>query len=275
MLSRAAIKHSLAASKRGALGFFQVTRDFNQATLRNVQKYLEENKEKVRFEKNESGFIRTAFPNDVFQPDGRVMPLAEGERLRANFWFHTGEDISMGDESIHDHPSAFQSYIVSGGYEHELYRVSLADQVVFPSKGISLRLNPEEVWAMYQKFIAYIKEYKFEPQKFQFTIDKATKEITYKGMVNLRLSGVETTKAGDIIEIDSHMIHRVSKFHAVPGEKTLSLNIVRNEGKGKTNIFLPERKESAVKVEREEVSAEETALAVEEMTSLFSKASMS
>ena len=133
----------------------------------------------------------------------------------------------MGDESIHDHSSAFQSYIVSGGYENELYRVTCKGQEDFKFQ-LDLKLTKEQLWNLYEKYVASTTLLGAgSTRKFKFSIDKATKNITYQGAVMLRMTGTETTKRGDIVNIDSMMIHRVSKYHMIPDEKTLSMNIVR------------------------------------------------
>lgn len=277
MMALQEIRQGLAAARRlsavsAAAQAKIITREFNQQTLDNTYKYLVDNQDSISFERNESGFIRTTLPDEVLQPDAAVAPLAAGERLRINFWYD--DKCGMGDESIHDHPNAFQSFIVNGGYEHELYRVTSAKD---PKKFLpSMTLQSEELWELYQRFIKNnmegIADKDAMSQKFKFSIDKATKTVSYEGPVGLRLTGVETTKAGDTVHIDSQMIHRVSKFQAVPGEKTLSLNVVRESGKGKTNIYLPERKDASVKIEREKVSKQDAALAAKEMTALFARA---
>lgn len=258
-------KHQLKKSYT----FFQTSkRQFNQATLENAHKYLIQNKGTIEFKKNESGFIRMTFPDSVFVPDERVPELGPDEKLRANFWFYKTGDIGLGDESIHDHPRAFQSYIVSGGYEHiiystvqdknTMYMVNLCDYLqknILQLMGIDYSIMPSGL-----------------SRNFQFALNKEDSSITYQGVTVLEQSRVERTKRGQIIEIDPLVIHRVSEYHLDPNEKTLSLNIVRNRGKGVTNIFLPEMKAAAVKTEREYVDPEEALQATDELISLFAKA---
>lgn len=173
----------------------------------------------------------------------------------------------MGDESIHDHPNPFQSYIVAGGYEHELYKVVEDRPAKFPLFD-RVSLTPEQLWTVYQSYMSAV----VASNKFKFSISKDSKSVSYEGIVRLLMTGTERTKAGDIVNIDSAMVHRVSKYHTVPGEKTLSLNIVRAAGgKGVTNIYLPEQKGAAVKTEREDVSREEAATATDEMISIISR----
>lgn len=252
-------------------GFFSSSkRNFNQPTLHNVHKYLIENKGKIDFEKNESGFIRLNFPNWVLVSDNQIEPLDKNDVLRANYWFYKSLECGMGDESIHDHPRKFQSYIVNGGYEHEVYHlindnsekikinlVNFLKLEILPHFGINIPIDLT-----------------FGNKNFKFAIDKFNKNITYEGTVILKQSFVESPKKGDIVEIDTNLIHRVSKYHTVSEEKTLSLNIVRNNGKFKTNIFLPEMKTASVKIERDKVSAEEAILATDELIELFSRSKM-
>lgn len=257
------LRRTLLAENRAR--FFNTVipqRDFNKSTLENVRSYLEENKEKVRFERNESGFIRTTFPNEVLTPDINIAPLADDEVLRANFWYYdNASNCSMGDESIHDHPRNFQSYIVKGGYEHELYQLQ-------PSQSdFSFSLKSDPLRKLYNAFFGNSQDI----NAFQFSIDKYSKNISYQGTVLLKKTGVEQTKAGDIVSVDTNLIHRVSKYHTVPGEKTLSLNIVRNNGKFTTNIYLPEKKVASVKIEREKLTAEESELACDEMIRSFKR----
>lgn len=259
-----------------SVSFGKVTkRDFNQATLNNAYQYLIDNREKITFAKNESGFIRMKFPEGILQPDINISPLKPGDVLRANYWYYNStSDCGVGDESIHDHPQQFQSYIVHGGYEHELYSLIGIENKTrifnFPYRLSSGNLADLYQFFCTKKSCAEI----YGSNAFKFTIDKLNKNISYQGKVILKKTGSETTKKGDIVTIDTHMIHRVSKYHAVPNQKTLSLNIVRNQGKFVTNIYLPEKKLAAVKTERESVPPEEAILACDEMITLFSNAKM-
>lgn len=239
-------------------------RYFNQLTLDNTYRYLVTNKNKIKFQKNESGFIRTTLPDSVLVPGSTVNPLNPGERLRINFWYHPQSICGMGDESIHDHPFSFQSYLVWGGYEHELYKIVPQPHVKLDPDSF-FKLDKKQLWDLYQSSLLLEQA----TTSFKFSIDKATKSVTYQGRVSLRLSHVETIKKGDTVDVYSGLIHRVSKYHTIAGEKTLSMNIVRNLGKGKTNVYLPQEKGGSVKTSREDVSSQEAAIAVEEMIELF------
>ena len=249
-----------------------IKRNFNQATLNNAYRYLVDNKEKITFAKNESGFIRMQFPKWVLEPDKTIAPLESGDILRANYWYYTStSDCGVGDESIHDHPRQFQSYIVHGGYEHELYE--LIDSANTNGKfNLPYLLSSEHLSDLYQLFCAKKSlPDMYGSNVFKFSIDKKNKSISYQGKFILKKTGIETTKQGDIVSIDTDMIHRVSKYHTVPNQKTLSLNIVRNKGKFVTNIYLPEKKIAAVKTERDSVTQEVAISACNEMITLFSK----
>lgn len=248
-------------------------RDFSQGTLKNALKYLQkrqENGEIIQYQVNESGFVRMRFPNSILASDAQVARPGKAERIRANFWY-ADKPYYLGDESIHDHPNAFESYIVSGGYEHEIYSLSnKLQQNIAISFQNKTPLNPEQLQELFDKISLYNSYLDpNESEKHKFTIDKVKKVIRYQGMVVLRFEGVEKTKAGDIIKISPHMIHRVSLFCAVPNEKTLSLNIVRNHGKGKTNIFLSQNREAAVKTERDTLSPEESTKVTQEMMAIL------
>ncbi|MDF1795794.1 MAG: hypothetical protein P1U63_04570 [Coxiellaceae bacterium] len=220
---------------------------FNYGTMQNVLDYMTENKGKIIFESNPSGFIRTQLPDDALVPDSTVAPLAEGERLRANFWYLDSSEHHKGDESIHDHPSPFTSFIVQGGYEHALYRV------LFNGRDVITHDN----WCNAAK--ASVSTFKFAIDKNEFG------RVTYKGEVVLEKTGLQQVKGGDTVVIDDKMIHRVTRFRLFPSVPTLSFNIVRNGGDGVTNIFLPEHKEASVETVRHVYTATESEEPAKEM----------
>ncbi|RUR16020.1 hypothetical protein ELY21_13725 [Legionella sp. km535] len=186
-----------------------------------------------------------------------------------NYWYYDSQhNCGLGDESIHDHPRTFQSYIVAGGYEHEIYQsaTSLSEKIKY---NICELMGLQYLTNRYNGITAGMSV-DFSTRNFQFAIDKTSKEISFVGSVLLKKTSVETTKQGDIVNIDTNLIHRVSKYHTVESQKTLSLNVVRNSGKFTTNIFLPDKKRASVKTERENVSSEEALQATEELLQLFS-----
>lgn len=259
-------------------------KQFNQTTLYNAQQYLIKNKDSITFHKNESGFIRMTFPDSVLAPDDRIHQLENGDVLRANFWFYKSSESGLGDESIHDHPREFQSYIVSGGYEHIIYRVVNERKKIFIINLYDFIAKNTEILPPLQAFtlnlsalhslnlnINYPTPYPELTRNFKFTLDKSLNNISYKGVTILEPERTESTKKGDIIEIDTNLIHRVTRYHMFANEKTLSLNIVRDKGKKTTNIYLPEMKVTAVKTSRDEVNAEEAKQATEELIEIFAK----
>ncbi len=224
-----------------------VARSFNYGTLGKALEYMTENEGNVIFEANPSGFVRTQLPDDVLVPDETVAPLAEGERLRANFWYHDSSEHHKGDESIHDHPSPFTSFIVQGGYEHALYRL------LFNGRSIVAH----DDWS---------KAACNAVSTFQFAIDKNDfGRVTYKGEVALEMTGLQQVQAGDTVVIDDEMVHRVTRFRLFPSVPTLSFNIVRKGGDGITNIFLPEHKEASVETVRHVYTPEESEEPAREM----------
>lgn len=264
-LRKLAVGALKAAPRTAPKLVLQARRDFSEQTLRNACLYVNQNISKIKFEVNESGFIRTTLPDWVLAGDATVAPLASGERLRANFWHLNEGAYGMGDDSIHDHPAGFQSFIVNGGYKHEIYSVH------HRIKEITGASTEEEVKAFSSELMADTRTPDVS-RKFKFSIDKATKSVTYCGELALKYEGEEETKRGQVVDIDPHLIHRVSVFQAVPGEKTLSMNIVRNGGKGATNIFLPHMGGASVKTERAKLSPEESKAAAKDLAQLFSRA---
>lgn len=240
-------------------------REFNSMTVANLHAYVVANQGKMTFEENESGFVRATLPDSVLVPDEHTAPLAPGEKLRINYWWKASPAHGMGDESIHDHPSSFQSYVVAGGYEHKIYKQTDAfDELSFKP---GVQLGDAEVLAVYKAY----EQAEKEARKHKFTIHKKDKSVTYQGTVHLEEVATETTKKGDRVDIDPKMIHRVSKYHAVPGEKTLTMNIVRRETKGETNIYLPDKKGTSVKTKRDVLSEEESAKVAKELKELVSE----
>lgn len=242
-------------------------KQFNRWTVQNAFEHIEENRESIALEKNESGFIRVRFPTGVFVPDQQVGALGAGEALRANFWYHDSHEAGsgLGDESVHDHPNPFQSYIVAGGYEHEIYRIN-RNQSPIIAKIWNTCVSSSQLWELYQLHSIMFQGYS---SHHQFAIDKSTKAVSYVGEVVMHKTGVEKTNPGDVVSIDDQMIHRVSNFRAHPGTRTLSLNIVRSTGKGVTNIFLPEENVTSVKTSREYVEGEEREDVLDEMSRLL------
>ena len=67
-------------------------------------------------EKNESGFYRISIPVPRFIGCSTGM-----SKIRLNYWPIDTAENNPKLESIHDHPSYFESFIVKGGYQHAIY----------------------------------------------------------------------------------------------------------------------------------------------------------
>lgn len=81
--------------------------DFREYSL----KWLEEHRNAVDIHENESGFVRIAIP---FQSE----TYPEIGKLRLNYW-HRSTPIEK--ETVHSHPQYFESSIIAGSYQHELF----------------------------------------------------------------------------------------------------------------------------------------------------------
>lgn len=81
-----------------------------------AQCFLQNNFTKIACQKNESGFIRINIPLTQEKED----EFKGIKKLRLNYWSpETQTPINV--ESIHTHPYYFESYLINGGYTHELY----------------------------------------------------------------------------------------------------------------------------------------------------------
>lgn len=76
--------------------------------------YLQNNFNRLVCQKNESGFIRINIPS-IPQPFFRDI-----KKLRINYW-SPDHKVKINPESIHNHPSYFESLLITGGYSHEIY----------------------------------------------------------------------------------------------------------------------------------------------------------
>lgn len=101
-------------------------------------------------------------------------------------------------ENIHNHPNYFESKIIKGWYEHELFNVSKIKNVN-------------------SHFISY-------------SIDNThpfNKKIIAQKSLYLHSKAIEKVLENDIINIDTNLIHRITIFK--PG--TLSINVTfKNQG---------------------------------------------
>ena len=155
--------------------------------------YLEKNKDQLACQKNESGFIRINIPvsEDVLadSPDLRSL-----QKLRLNFW-DPEAGVTLQPESVHSHPNYFESYILSGGYTHQLYKaVSGRDEIT--------------------DYSGY--------QVFRIIKSNHTKSVAYQGFSFLSNLGKFSVRQGAIASIPTTVIHRV----IATDPETLTLNAV-------------------------------------------------
>lgn len=83
-----------------------------QDMLKKTYTFLDQNKEDLTFEKNDSGFVRLNLPSDI-------STNPEISKLRVNYW-PSDQEEAANPERLHSHPKAFESYILHGGYTHEI-----------------------------------------------------------------------------------------------------------------------------------------------------------
>lgn len=185
--------------------------------------YIKQHQDTLVVEKNESGFYRINLP----APGS----LKSVEKLRLHYW-PIDSSTQILEESIHDHPKLFESYIVNGGYQHALYNKS--DTSVNVSK-----------YAI-------------------FKVNKLQKGFNIAGKTYLHEVHIEKAKEKAIVVMPTDVIHRV--FTYVPG--TLSMNIVYEDSTNKDyyNVFISENgSEDDVKTERVSLAGTEKASIIKEV----------
>lgn len=161
--------------------------------------YINNNIGHLEFEQNESDFLR------IQVPLSEELKAREGiEKLRVNYW-SSSSTVKINPESIHTHPSYFESYIVEGGYKYELFR-------------------PED--------LSISSDY----QLFTILKNGTGKNLSYMGNMGLVQLGEHYAKKDDIMVIDTKMIHRV--ITTLP--KTLTINAVfpENSKELQYNVYL-------------------------------------
>lgn len=147
--------------------------------------FLLSNINKLACQKNESGFVRINIPISK-----EVQPRFKGvKKIRANYWAPEA-GVSINPESIHTHPSYFESLIVKGGYNHEIYELSDGG---------------------HPKYDLY-----------QILKNGTAKNFVFIGQASLRFKERESVGLGDIKIFNKDNIHRV--LDTTPN--TLSLNVV-------------------------------------------------
>lgn len=155
---------------------------------KDVVSYITKNIERLDCEKNESGFLRVSIP---INNESKMKDVIE--KLRVNYWCPDA-NIKIQPESIHTHPGYFESFIVKGGYSHQLYEAQ-------------------------DEFI------NGDYQLFNISKIGAKKTFSFIGNADLLNLGVQDVQKGDIVTIDKVMIHRV--ITTLP--RTLTINAVFKE----------------------------------------------
>ncbi len=126
------------------------------------------------------------------------------KKIRTNYWTPDSK-VNINPESIHTHPYYFESYLVKGGYSHELYEPG--------NKG-------HEEYDLYR----ILKQ-------------GTNKHFAFIESVPLQFIKNEAVSQGDIKTFDQELIHRVTNTEP----KTLSLNVVFDESEEDAalyNVFL-------------------------------------
>ena len=146
-----------------------------------AKKFLEKHADRVIYQENESGFVRIN------------IPIVEEsiEKIRLNYW-PAHKVGSIAPETVHSHPTYFESVIIQGGYTHQLY-----------SKRI-------------------INEYVSYDQYRIFKDFQNKKKFMFLGKSKLVLQNIESTQKNSIVGFPTSMIHRVLSTEP----STLSLNVV-------------------------------------------------
>lgn len=197
---------------------------FNKKTLQNAHDYLVKNNKNITWEVNESGFVRARFPIDILHPDETVLSylydgnLNDGNlKLRSNFWY--GERLKNGslqDAAAHDHPNGFASYIVANGYTHENYVISSHNHSATECERDLMQERKGQYCANLSIF------------------NKKSAQLTRNGTMQLSVINTQDAQANDIVIFDDQAIHRILNYQ----KDSLTLNIVRTDGKGNINILL-------------------------------------
>lgn len=165
----------------------------------------------LKCEKNESGFVRINIPMDPSQTPSNIT------KLRLNFW-SPDAGVTTQPETIHNHPNYFESYVIRGGYTHELFA------------------SDEKDGSVYDRYI--IRE------------EGGVKSREYTGKYRLQSINQESVSPGDIVAFPTPLIHRVESTQ----ERTLTLNAVLpdNDNPKQFSVFVTEGSSSdEVKIRRE------------------------
>lgn len=158
-------------------------KDWNWIT-KHCLDHVRKNQDKVQITTNESGFYRITIP----VPQGMKTQVVG---IRINYWGNNSQQHHV-IESIHNHPNYFESHIVSGEFQHDVYKVSKNLDKGTTYTDCTLLKKGER------------------------------KTVISKKSVVLDLVGRQTLKARDTWNVSKSLIHRIVSFQ--PG--TLSINVV-------------------------------------------------
>jgi hypothetical protein len=244
MLKYKKIELKLVSSMQFSL--FNQSRHFNTQTLRNLREYLKYSPHEVQYSLNESGFVRTSLPKELYSVDEMIIP--SHTKLRLNYWLQKG---TYRGETIHDHPNPFASCILNGSYSHTYYKVT-----------------PLPAWLAKLQFPLVDSAFSSTPLgslHFKFSLQRKTEAVAYHGRTRLTNLNTVSTKIGDIVKLDDKEIHCITSYK----RKTLSLNAVSNTGKGHTNLFFTERDSTYVHTKRSILSKDIARQATNEIVEIL------
>jgi hypothetical protein len=159
----------------------RLNRDKSRELAIYAKTFLEKHVNKIVYQANESGFVRVNIP---------IMEESI-EKIRLNYWPANIVD-KISPETVHSHPRYFESVVIKGGYEHQLYNRCVINE------GFS--------YDHYRIF----KDIQ-NKKKFMFI-----------GKAWLGYADIGITQRGDILSFPISMIHRVLSTQP----STLSLNVV-------------------------------------------------
>jgi len=201
-----------------------------------VSGYLETNLRELAISKNLSGFFRIRIP----PPENLKQQVKE---LRINYWH---PKLEICPESIHSHPQYFESIVICGGYEHEMFSLSVMNGEI-PHSGSDLTTQDETHigstssmtnagkmdspggllnavgWG--GRSIHKIDDVNHEEKLKVYRIYKKNGENSfyrYLESVNLASDRVEKVNFGSVYSFPTSLIHRILKADPY----TLTFNVV-------------------------------------------------
>lgn len=224
---------------------------FNRKSLQNAHDYLVNHQKNISWEINESGFFRTRLPAEILDFSHPILSELNQTKIvvRTNFWYTKmeGNPMQLSDAAAHDHPNGFMTYLVKNGYTHALYGVASNN-----ASSAECAPNPDQ-----------------ESECATLTIfDKKSKNLFSGGTAQLINLSTLDAKAGDIAIFDDRAIHRILKYK----EDTLSLNVVRQDGKYNTNIYLFPGTQAEAKSARVVLTGEDAAVITEQAIQIYRQA---